>query len=234
MNPTEFPQDEYILEVIATSVEDAVNAELGGAHRLELVRELDAGGLTPSLDFVSEVCEKVQLPVRVMLRENAGYGLSETIALDKLHCVAAALKEMKVDGIVIGFLIDGLPDIVLTSNILSKAPDLKATFHHAFEDADDKRTMIEALKGISNIDRILAHGGPGNIEERAANLARYAAASSPEIKVIAGGGVDLGNIRTIRDRTGIREFHVGRAARADGKVSVEQVRRLAAELRQSL
>jgi copper homeostasis protein len=38
-----------MLEVIACSVADAVAAERGGADRLELVRDLNVGGLTPPL-----------------------------------------------------------------------------------------------------------------------------------------------------------------------------------------
>jgi copper homeostasis protein len=62
-----------LLEVIACSVADAIEAERGGAGRLELARELGRGGLTPSPDLVQEVRQAVAIPVRVMLRENDGY-----------------------------------------------------------------------------------------------------------------------------------------------------------------
>jgi len=57
------------LEVIVTSIEDAVEAEAGGADRLELVRALEVGGLTPELDLIRTVLQTVKIPVRVMLRE---------------------------------------------------------------------------------------------------------------------------------------------------------------------
>ena len=41
-----------LLEVIACSVADAVEAEKGGASRLEIVRDLGRGGLTPPLELV--------------------------------------------------------------------------------------------------------------------------------------------------------------------------------------
>ena len=52
-----------------TSGAEAQAAERGGADRLELVRDLDVGGLSPSLDIVAEVLATSSIPVRVMLRE---------------------------------------------------------------------------------------------------------------------------------------------------------------------
>ena len=48
------------LEVIATSVDDALAAEQGGAARVELVRSLDRGGLTPPLALVDAVLAHVR------------------------------------------------------------------------------------------------------------------------------------------------------------------------------
>lgn len=58
-----------LLEVIACSVGDAVEAEKGGASRLEIVRDLGRGGLTPPLELVAEIKRAVNVPLRVMLRD---------------------------------------------------------------------------------------------------------------------------------------------------------------------
>jgi copper homeostasis protein CutC len=62
-------------------------------------------------------------------------------------------------------------------------------------------------------------------------LGDYAAAAEPEIKILAGGGIDLQVIAMIRAATLIREFHVGRAARGEDGVVAPQVAELAAALR---
>ena len=62
----------FILEVIACTVEDAVAAEKGGADRLEIISRFDVGGLTPAPELVRAIKAKVSLPLRVMVRENAG------------------------------------------------------------------------------------------------------------------------------------------------------------------
>ncbi len=66
-------KNKIILEVIACTVEDAIEAERGGANRLEIVSRLETGGLTPAPDLVRKIKANVSLPLRVMLRESEGY-----------------------------------------------------------------------------------------------------------------------------------------------------------------
>ena len=66
-NPT--PPRAKILEVIVSSLEDAKQAEAGGADRLEVVRDLEVGGLTPDFQLVEQIAGAVRIPIRVMLRE---------------------------------------------------------------------------------------------------------------------------------------------------------------------
>ncbi|HEX7332112.1 MAG TPA: copper homeostasis protein CutC [Pyrinomonadaceae bacterium] len=46
-----------ILEVIICSVTDAIEAQKGGASRLEVVRDLERGGLTPTIQLVRAIKE---------------------------------------------------------------------------------------------------------------------------------------------------------------------------------
>lgn len=216
-----------ILEVIACTVEDAVAAARGGADRLEVVRELEHGGFTPAVDLVREIRLAVDLPLRVMLRAEHGYGLTQVIAAERLCCLATVFDDMAVDGVVLGFLRSGRIDVEMTKKVLSCAPRLRATFHHAFEDAADKFAAIEELKTMMQVDRILAHGGEGGWTAKAVRLQDYSQAAHPGIKILTGGGVDADVIRLLTEQTSIREFHVGRAARKNGAVRADLVATLA-------
>jgi copper homeostasis protein CutC len=61
-------------------------------------------------------------------------------------------------------------------------------------------------------------------------LAKYQQAAHPEIEILAGGGLDAEKINQIARLTTVREFHVGRAARAmasiDGVVQSARVKAL--------
>ena len=72
-----------LIEVIVQSVADACEAARGGADRLEVVRDILDGGLTPPLSLVRAIAAETTLPLRVIVRENAGYALEagELLAL---------------------------------------------------------------------------------------------------------------------------------------------------------
>ena len=91
-----------ILEVIACSVADAVEAEKGGANRLEVVSDLDRGGLTPPVELVRAIQDAVNLPLRVMVRESDGYQTSGETEIEKLCTAADVFSKLDVDGLGIG------------------------------------------------------------------------------------------------------------------------------------
>jgi copper homeostasis protein len=220
----------FVLEVIVCSVADAIQAKLGGASRLEVVRELDQGGLTPPLELVSAIQDAVDLPLRVMVRESVGYEAVDAGEVEKLVLAAEQFEKLGVDGVVIGFLQGREIYTDLTRRILKCVPNLKATFHHAFEGAADQFEALRQIKKLSQVDRVLSHGGPGDWMQRTERLAEYAATAAPELTIIAGGGITEEAISLLRKTTSIREFHVGRAARSgfqvSGDVQAELVRRL--------
>ena len=208
-----------VLEVIACSVADAVAAEKGGADRLEIVSDLACGGFTPSRDLVREIKAAVALPLRVMLRECVGYEVKSVAEFNALCAAARDFERLGVDGVVVGFLRDMKIDLELTSRVLGCAPTVKATFHHAFEDSDDKLGALKAIQQLRKVDRVLSSGGSGDLKTRINRLTRYQTTMKPPVEIIVGGGVDSGNISSIKGLTGIREFHVGRAAREGFKVT---------------
>ena len=62
----------YMLECCVDSVESAMEAEKGGADRLELCAALVIGGISPGLALFEEVRKCCGLPVRVLLRPRFG------------------------------------------------------------------------------------------------------------------------------------------------------------------
>ena len=223
-----------ILEVIASSLRDAVEAEQGGAGRLEIVSELSRGGLTPSFDLVAEIKQRVAIPVRVMLRESDDFGVVDESEIDRLCAAAERFASLKVDGFVLGFLKAGEVDVALTQRVLAHAPHTRATFHHGFEATRDKSRALSAIKQLPQVDRILSHGGTDSLDLRVQRLKQYAMMGAPELIVLAGGGINEDAIARIICETNVREFHVGRAARSqfqvEGSVQASLVRALVCRL----
>lgn len=199
--------------MIVCSVEDALQAERGGATRLEIVRDLASGGFTPPLSLVKEILGAARIPARVMLRENHGFDVGKPDGLDRLCAQARQLAALPLDGLVLGFIRDGNIDLPSTRAALGCAPNLRATFHHAFEETVSPLQAILELKDLPQIDRILTHGGTGSWPGRIRRLGEYQSQAQPEIQILAGGGLNLERVHSIRRQTPIREFHVGSAVR---------------------
>ncbi len=221
-------QSAFVLEVIACTVEDAIEAEKGGANRLEVISHFERGGLTPSLELVRAMQTAVRLPLRVMLRESDGYQVAGNDEISRLCSVARELAAMRVDGIVLGFLRDGKADIELIKLILDSAPTLKATFHRAFDETNDRFETLAELSQCSQIDRILTSGGPGVWTDKIERLVLYQQATEGHPIILVGGGVDVSVIKAVRSKTDLAEFHIGRAARVpadfNGLVQAERVK----------
>lgn len=222
-----------LLEVIVTSLDDAIEAQEGGADRLELVRALEVGGLTPGIELVRSVLEAVAIPVRVMLRETPS--MSADGKASQLREKAEALASLPIDGLVAGFLRNEAIDQEVLEKIFAAAPSCRVTFHRAFDELPDPLSAIEQLKRWPQIDRILTSGGEGDWPERRERLIGWQSAARPSIRVLVGAGVDANVVSQLAADEELEEMHVGRAARqaeaVDGQVHRELVRRLKSMLR---
>ena len=217
-----------MLEVIAETLADAHEAWKGGADRLELVRDLDQDGLTPSLDLVAAIAAEVPLPLRVMVREKNDFTADGLEAMVEL---AGRLAEMPIDGIVVGFLDEGRVDLPALDAILGASGATPVTFHRAFDAlvSDEQRDRaLRDLLEIPRVDHILTSGGAGSWQERAARMDRWQREAGDRLTILAGGGMSVAGVRVLREHTKVREFHIGRAARTpdslDGRVDAAKVR----------
>jgi copper homeostasis protein len=229
-------QGEPILEIIVCTVEDAVAAERGGANRLEIISHYKVGGLTPSFDLVREVTSTVKIPARVMLRESEPFVVTDEGEIERLRDAARAFARLPIDGLVLGFLEEApggcLIDHDLVSRVLACAPNLKATFHRAFEKLPDPIGAISELKRHPQIDCILSRGYGEAWTAELDRFIEWDRAARPEIRMLLGAGINNADaIKIFCKASTIRAFHVGRAARdgekIDGKVLAERVRDLA-------
>lgn len=218
-----------LLEVIVQTLEDAREAARGGADRLEVVRSIRDGGLTPSLPLVRAIAAETGLPLRVMVRENNGFDTSGA-ELPLLRAAASAFAAEGVDGLVIGFAANGQPDIRAVEEVLEAAPNTSVTFHRAFDALADQLSAIDAIADIPGVDRILTSGGSGVPASRSLRIRELGERAGERLIIVAGGGVDLPTFISMARSGWVREMHVGRLARIsddpDTPVFAEKVQML--------
>src|SRR5262249_13519669 len=227
-------QGEPILEIIVCAVEDAIAAERGGADRLEIISHYEAGGLTPSFDLVREITSTVKIPARVMLRESEPFVVTDEEEIERLGDAARAFAQLPVEGLVLGFLKEAPGgkqiDHDLMSRVLACAPDLKATFHRAFEELPDPIEAIGELKRHPQIDCVLSRGYGESWTAELDRFVEWERAAHPQMRMMLGGGIDRDAVKFFCKASPIRAFHVGRATRdgekIDGVALAERVREL--------
>jgi copper homeostasis protein len=218
-----------LIEVIVQTLEDARAAAEGGADRIEIVRAIRSGGLTPPLALVTAIAAEISLPLRVMVRENSGYD-TDPREVQALRRAAADFAGVGVDGLVAGFAKAGKPSVADLSVVFEAAPGVPLTFHRAFDALSDPLGAIDTFAGIPQIDSILTSGGEGTAIERCARLRTYSARAGARVAIMAGAGVDDEAFALFAKAGCVRAIHLGRAARdgrnPEGPVSAARVRRL--------
>ena len=196
-----------LLEVCVDSVESAVAAARGGAHRLELCSNLSNGGITPSAGLIAVVRQAVSIPLHIMIRPRGSdfcYSDDEFRVMQRDVLMA---KQLRADAIVLGILdLDGRIDTARTKLLVASAAPLPVTFHRAFDMSSDLFTSLRDLQSIG-IPRVLSSGGKQTAIEGARNLKALVAASSGTIAVVAGSGINAGNVFDLLEQTGVSEIH---------------------------
>ncbi|WP_380278261.1 copper homeostasis protein CutC [Kitasatospora purpeofusca] len=205
-----------IFEVIALTPQDARAAESGGADRLELVTDMAADGLTPSVEDFAAIRAAVELPLRVMLRIRDGFAPGD---LDELRARAAALRAEGADEFVFGFLdAGGGVDLAATEAVAEAVAGCRWTFHRAIDHSADRAAVRAAVGALPGLDTFLTSGAAGGVDAgQDVLLAELARAGEPGYtqRILIGGGLRAEHLPGLR-AAGFDAFHVGGAVRVDG------------------
>ena len=218
------------LEVIVSSVDDALAAYHGGASRMAIEVQLSQGGLTPPLPLVKNILRKVPLTARVMLRLDVRFQLDFALRgrkqLEELKSHARALSRLKIDGLLAGYSRDGVVDLKTLSEIIDAAPATHYTIHNVIEFTKNPLAALHSLRSFPQVDRAMVTCGAGSLAERMRRIPAYEKALGPVRRIVLGG-LELDMLSSLRRHTNISTFHLGTAVRtphtASGRVDRAKV-----------
>ncbi|XP_068404455.1 copper homeostasis protein cutC homolog isoform X3 [Eschrichtius robustus] len=207
----------FLMEVCVDSVESAVNAERGGADRIELCSGLVEGGTTPSMGVLQVVKQYVQIPVFVMIRPRGGDFLYSDREVEVMKADIRLAKLYGADGLVFGALTeDGHIDKELCMSLVAICRPLPVTFHRAFDMVHDPMAALETLLTLG-FERVLTSGCDSSALEGLPLIKRLIDQAKGRIVVMPGGGITDRNLQRILEGSGATEFHCSaRLARDSG------------------
>lgn len=195
-----------VVEICAASVQSAINAQKGGADRIELCAELSVGGLTPSYGMIQEVIRLIQIPVFVLIRPRSGNFVYSEAEFSEMKTDIEICKELGCSGIVSGVLNEDYSlDLKRTKELIELSKPLEFTFHRAFDRIENPEKALEELIEIG-ADRILTSGLELNAEQGIENLKRFKEITDNKIIIMPGSGINPDNAGLFRQH-GFSEIH---------------------------
>jgi copper homeostasis protein len=195
------------VEACVETLAEALDAQAGGADRIELCADLASDGTTPPDDLIRACVRQLALPVFVMIRPRPGAFVFEDDEIERMLRQARHARKLGARGLVTGALdARGRVDVAALAALVREAHGLPVTFHRAFDRIDDKEAALEELAALG-VSRVLTSGGAPTALEGAAVLARLVRQAGSWIGIVAGGGVRAHNVSDVIARTGAREVH---------------------------
>lgn len=195
------------LEICVESIASALQAEEGGADRIELCDNLAQGGITPSAGKIAQAKRLLHIPVMVLIRPRKGDFLYSDLEFELMLDDIARAKELGVDGIVSGVLNkDGSIDTVRTSWLVEAARPLPFTFHRAFDMSLNPQEAIGQLAHLG-VSRILTSGLRPTALEGLEYFKTFAKLAGDKISIMVCGGLLPENIEPLLEIEGLHEFH---------------------------
>lgn len=196
-----------LIENCAVDLPSCLEAERGGASRIELCAALPEGGTTPSYGTVACAVRLCRIPILPIIRPRAGDFLYSSEEADVMIEDMRALRQLGVGGFSLGALTpEGDLDEELCHRLIEEAKGLPVTLHRAFDRARDLEASLEVTIRLG-FACILTSGGAPTAPEGAAQIRRLVDEADGRIRIMAGSGITAQNAREIVEATGVSAIH---------------------------
>ncbi|WDH74710.1 copper homeostasis protein CutC [Exiguobacterium marinum] len=213
------------IEVIVTTLSEAIQAEHFGADRLELIADMGNGGVTPSFGTIRNVVEHVSIPVHVMIRPHTRSFHYNEDDVETMLADIGLCRELGVDGIVFGALTkDGAIDERILGEVIKHKGEMTLTFHRAFDASRDVFESIEVLNEYPEVDILLTSGGAKTAIEGIEVLSRLKEQAG--MAILPGSGITFKTMPSLQERLVVDMVHIGNGVRTDGQFDESKFKQL--------
>ena len=203
------------IEICVFSPESCLNAQNGGANRVELCGGMYEGGTTPSYGLMQWARKQLSIELFVMIRPRGGDFCYDEWEFETMKNDIEIAKKIGCDGVVFGILLpDGNLDIKRNQALVNLAKPLETTIHRAFDMATDPLVALEDIIKIGAV-RILTSGQKNTAIEGIELLEKLVKQATGRIEIMAGAGVNAENAVDLL-KTGIDALHLSAKSLKNG------------------
>lgn len=196
-----------LIENCAGDLPSCLEAERGGASRIELCAALPEGGTTPSYGTVARAVKLCHIPILPIIRPRGGDFLYSSEEAEVMIEDMRALRQLGVAGFSLGALTpEGELDEALCRRLIEEARGLPVTLHRAFDRARGLEETLEVAIRLG-FACILTSGGAVTAPEGATQIRRLVEQADGRIRIMAGSGISAQNALQIVQETGVSAIH---------------------------
>lgn len=195
------------IEICTNGYQSVINAQNNGAHCAELCESLEVGGVTPSYGTLKKVASDMKISVRVLIRPRSGNYIYNDEELEMMCSDIALIKELGYEGVVIGALDEkGNLDVEKIKAMMKAGEGMKFTFHRAIDACNNPLEALATLVDLG-FDKVLTSGCRPKAVDGIDMIRQMQEKFGDKIRIMAGGGVNVGNVMKIINETGVTNCH---------------------------
>ena len=201
-----------LIEICIGNITDALAVSKYPVDRIELNSAIELGGLSPSVETLRYLKERIPQKIVCMLRPRGGDFLYDDAEYEVMKKDAENFLQNGADGIVFGFLREDHTVFEARAKEMASLAHRygkEAVFHKAFDETPDLKGSAKILTDCG-IDRILTGGKAPypDIVKGAQDIQELNREFGERVTFLPGGGVRVGNVNDVLDISGSKQIHM--------------------------
>ena len=210
-----------VLEIIVDTVQDAIEAEKGGATHLTVLSHYPSTGVTPSIGMVAQIRDRVTLPLIVLIRPHTRNSIPCNQDIETCVSDMKAMKALGIQDFLIEFIDqENNPNRQAIEMINKNCGPVRLHSHFAWQYSRNRVQIIEKLvqlrfvsirtSGITNSSSWFDNNAVRSIE----NICSIRNLIGKRTSVYLTGGITATNVAYLTTSTEIFDLQIGRGVRS--------------------
>ena len=227
-----------VLEIIVDTVQDAIEAEKGGATHLTVLSHYPSTGVTPSIGMVAQIQRLVSLPLVILVRPHTRNSIPCSQDIETCVSDIKAMNALGIQDFLIEFIDqENNPNQQAIEMIFRCCASIRLHSHFAWQYSRNRAATIEKLIQLGFVS--IRTSGKTNSNSWFDNDVTRSIEGICSIRDLVGkrtsvyltGGITTANVSHLTTSTAIFDLQIGRGVRSPNNSHSPVKSSLVAEIR---